>query len=1318
MLNRMFTYVTSRSVRRARSVAMVTSGALFAGLMVTIGAGPSVAQSVDPTVLCGMCLTEPAAVAVSVTGSSKLTVNGGGVYANSNAAPAVSVTGSSKIVTIAQVRAAGTIVKTGSSTISGSPAAGLTAPLFADPYSDRAPVVSVGPNNATIDFNQSNSVVIPVRADATYRDVTLNGSGSFTFPDTHRYCGVVVGGSVTATLKPGRYRNVTFGGSSKVTLAPGVYWFAGSLSVTSSSKVTGTDATLVLACGTATNDLRACNNETGGKLLVTGSSQLTLNGNTPTTPAIRFVPGNNADLTVDGSSKLVLANSGIDAPNTPITVTGSSSITTAGVIQARRVSVSGSSAITSTVIPAPTATTTTTAAASTSTTTTSTSTSTTTIPRSTTTTTTLLAATTTTTPAVTSSSTTSTTTIPATTSTSTSSSTTTTVAPGTTTTSSVSSSSTSTSTTTTSTVPEIIVSASLIDIPTIAIAPSSETFLGLTAPQTVFSVQGTGTAVGAAVEVTLSEPRPPQSVSISRDIADSVPNGVAASGVFDFDFAGDQAILTSARISLPVDQQLLAGSDATNLWMAFRDEETGFWVPETNAPVFDPVAKSLTVVTNHFSKRVVLKDRPVNGAWTNQFLDSMFGPFPAQCVPAGTVGLKPYGRVAFAFDTSGSMGVTADRTAAAISRRIAAELRQQDRPGVFSIDSSGRSGALMGAGWTQQALSRQIAEAANGFGGLNHSMTGQEVRSLLELTETSLASTSDVLRQVYLFTDFDGVRSLINPAEIPFLAPSPLAPSTLSQTLDNYGIRLTIVAFADGPPLGPEWGNPSANIKIVYPGPSTGTDLALDLRKQAGRLVDDGSDPDGDGLTTCEEGALFFPNPNFPGGSTRNPTGQIATYNSGVVSFDAPSVFFSQTNPSRNSVPLLDGYDTDRDGTSDGAEISRRKISNSPVLSRAFANLVSQGVDSYFVAVTGRPDSTDTDGDTRGDPRFPAKTETCGSGAPSPLLADTDSDGITDDQECANGTDPNLNPILPANQAKAIPWALDYAKAQSDLDKLEDWRGAKIYSTVQQFASPPGMARYGHIRIDGFIPQAKTATTPCYKNLRPVLASAEGGLAYVECTGYKGDGRGYALSYEDHRQLYLPLSRFIFDLDLKNGVWGMMVHPTCSRDATSTTGACFDSLPIYTADLAGYDNLNVLGTQRKQLIDLRVDPVSKKISVQIKIVQNDTGVDSNVFRPANDAKFVFELLPTNRLQMNGTGDGFPAAEGFWVPNSGSSSVVFNTQSFFGLDPSPLALLGGGFFATILTSPGSLYGLCVPPDVPNATTCVPSNIRYTVNFPDA
>jgi Ca2+-binding RTX toxin-like protein len=360
MLDRMFTYLGSRSVRRVRAVAVITSGALFAGLMVTVGAGPTVAQAIDQTVFCGMCLTEPSALAVSVTGSSKITVNGGGVYTNSNGAPAVSVTGSSKIVTNAQVRAVGTIVKTGSSTISGTPAAGLSGPLFADPYPGRELVVSVGPNNATTDYNQSNGSRIPARVDGEYRDVSLTGSGTFSFPEAHRYRDVTVGGSVTATLKPGRYRNITLGGSSKVTLMPGSYWLAGSLNVAGSSKVTGTDASLVLACGTAENDTRACVNEVGGRLTLAGISTLTLNGNTPTSPAVSFVPGNNSDMSVSGSAKLVLANSGIDAPNAPIVATGSASITTAGVIHARRVNVTGSSTITATVIPTPPPTTTTT----------------------------------------------------------------------------------------------------------------------------------------------------------------------------------------------------------------------------------------------------------------------------------------------------------------------------------------------------------------------------------------------------------------------------------------------------------------------------------------------------------------------------------------------------------------------------------------------------------------------------------------------------------------------------------------------------------------------------------------------------------------------------------------------------------------------------------------------------------------------------------------------------------------------------------------------------------------------------------------------
>lgn len=89
MRNSTFTYFVSKSVgkvRLVRGVALATSAAFFAGLIVTIGAGPSIAQVVDSSVLCGMCLTEPSVTAVSVSGSSKVTVNGGGVYVTSRLA--------------------------------------------------------------------------------------------------------------------------------------------------------------------------------------------------------------------------------------------------------------------------------------------------------------------------------------------------------------------------------------------------------------------------------------------------------------------------------------------------------------------------------------------------------------------------------------------------------------------------------------------------------------------------------------------------------------------------------------------------------------------------------------------------------------------------------------------------------------------------------------------------------------------------------------------------------------------------------------------------------------------------------------------------------------------------------------------------------------------------------------------------------------------------------------------------------------------------------------------------------------------------------
>jgi hypothetical protein len=171
-----------------------------------------------------------------------------------------------------------------------------------------------------------------------------------------------------------------------------------------------------------------------------------------------------------------------------------------------------------------------------------------------------------------------------------------------------------------------------------------------------------------------------------------------------------------------------------------------------------------------------------------------------------------------------------------------------------------------------------------------------------------------------------------------------------------------------------------------------------------------------------------------------------------------------------------------------------------------------------------------------------------------------------------------------------------------------------------------------------------------------------------------------------------------------------------SRDATETTGACFDSLPIGTGDLSGLRNSNAVGIKRHQIVDFRVNPAAKKVSVVMATVQNDQGAFANLFRPANDAKFVFEMLP-DKLQLKISADAFPAVEGFWIPPTGPTpQAAFNTNSFFGTDPSPLALLGSGFLANVLlNAPARIFGNCLAPDVPNKTTCVPSSYEATVNF---
>ncbi len=77
-----------------------------------------------------------------------------------------------------------------------------------------------------------------------------------------------------------------------------------------------------------------------------------------------------------------------------------------------------------------------------------------------------------------------------------------------------------------------------------------------------------------------------------------------------------------------------------------------------------------------------------------------------------------------------------------------------------------------------------------------------------------------------------------------------------------------------------------------------------DLRERLFR-IDSQIDSDADGLTGCEEDALFFPRPNFPVVAGPTPTGVA----------DLP-VFFSKTLPNNAQ--------SDGDGTKDGSEVTRQ----------------------------------------------------------------------------------------------------------------------------------------------------------------------------------------------------------------------------------------------------------------------------------------------------------------------------------------------------------------------------------------------------------
>jgi hypothetical protein len=152
---------------------------------------------------------------------------------------------------------------------------------------------------------------------------------------------------------------------------------------------------------------------------------------------------------------------------------------------------------------------------------------------------------------------------------------------------------------------------------------SAEEFFGLTTPVASFTTVGKEDAEGASVAIELAEPMPPEFVTIQLVTTFFRP-GIAASEAYEFALLGDQTILNSATITLPYQSVDDPDGRVENLWVAYKDDESGKWLPEEDSPWVDTAAGTVSVQTRHFGTHVVMRTQPVNGAWTAEFVGSMF----------------------------------------------------------------------------------------------------------------------------------------------------------------------------------------------------------------------------------------------------------------------------------------------------------------------------------------------------------------------------------------------------------------------------------------------------------------------------------------------------------------------------------------------------------------------------------------------------------------------------------------------------------------------------------------------------------------------
>jgi hypothetical protein len=199
---------------------------------------------------CGLCLMQATGNALSLGGTSQVTVSGAGTVVNSTSNPNVTMNAGSVLTATANRLAASHV--TGTGTIS--------------------PAVTVGAAVA----DQLASLATPAFS---------GGNGiSFSSPN-----------SGSGTINPGDYRNLTINGSYALTLNPGVYTFNQALLMNGGS-MSGTGVTLYFPCRGGNKPVDcAAGGQAGGRLTIDGG---VINVTAPNTTTVTLNGGSGGLVTV------------------------------------------------------------------------------------------------------------------------------------------------------------------------------------------------------------------------------------------------------------------------------------------------------------------------------------------------------------------------------------------------------------------------------------------------------------------------------------------------------------------------------------------------------------------------------------------------------------------------------------------------------------------------------------------------------------------------------------------------------------------------------------------------------------------------------------------------------------------------------------------------------------------------------------------------------------------------------------------------------------------------------------------------------------